>query len=231
MNETYAALDDEYIGQYLLLMVDPDASYPENPQNRFIIHWWQEGMTKSTTEVNSTSIGGTRLVNSTAPRVSYRRPRPPTNSSAHRYISYLFEQPANFQVPEAYSGYGNQNASRFPLEQFLQAAALDNPIAANYFYCSNQTAVSPTFVAVPGQQYPGGNGAMITQGTNEPSSTGPSSSPAATATTTSASPPSGSGSATGSASPAAYTGSGNAFKSENTLAGMILAIGASLALL
>ena len=212
-------------------MVDPDASYPENPQNRFIIHWWQESLTKSTTEVNSTSIGGTRLVNSTEPRVSYRRPRPPTNSSAHRYIQYLFEQPSTFQVPDAFSGYGNQNASRFPLQQFLEAANLDDPVAANYFYCSNQTTVPATFIAAPGGQYPGGNGAMVTQGTNEPSSTSSSSSASATGTATSASTPSGSGTATGVVPPATYTAMGNTFKSDNTLTGMILAIGASLALL
>ena len=229
-------------------MVDPDASYPENPLNRFIIHWWQEDLTKSSTEVNSTSIGGTRLVNNTAPRVTYRRPRPPTNSSAHRYIQYLFEQPDNFQVPEAYAGYGNQNASMFPLEQFLDDADLEDPIAANYFYCSNQTAVPATFVAARGEEYPGGNGAMVTQGTNEPSSTGASSVAPATETATSsisddgsnvsatdtASSPSssaGSGTATGAASPEASTAIGSTSKSDNTLAGMVLAVGVSLALL
>ncbi|KAK5948850.1 hypothetical protein OHC33_010101 [Knufia fluminis] len=223
VNETYDALDDDYKGQYLLLMVDPDASYPENPTNRFIIHWWQEGLTKSTTEVNSTSIDGTRLVNSTAPRVSYRRPRPPTNSSAHRYIQYLFEQPDNFQVPEAYSGYNDQNITKFPLEQFLEAVSLEDPVAANYFYCSNQTAVPATFVAAPGEQYPGGNGAMITQGTNEPTSTGASSSASATGTATS--------SGTGPVSPIPSAGMGNIVKGDSSLKGLFLAIGASLAFL
>lgn len=213
VNETYAALNNDYTGQYLLFMVDPDASYPENPQNRFIIHWWQQGLTKSTTEANSASIGGTRLVNNTAPRVSYRRPRPPTNSSAHRYIQYLFEQPSNFQVPEAYSGYNDQNITRFPFQQFLNDAGLEDPVAANYFYCSNQTAVPATFVAAPGGEYPGGNGAMITQGTNEPTPTDSSSS-----------------TATGAVSPAAYTGAGSTFRSDNSLASVLLAMGALLAL-
>ncbi|KAK5079901.1 hypothetical protein LTR70_005632 [Exophiala xenobiotica] len=218
VNETYAGLNNDYTGQYLLFMVDPDASYPENPQNRFIIHWWQEGLTKSTTEVDSASIGGTRLVNDTAPRVSYRRPRPPTNSSAHRYIQYLFEQPSNFQVPEAYSGYNDQNITRFPFEQFLNDAGLEAPVAANYFYCSNQTAVPATFVAAPGEEYPGGNGAMITQGTNEPTPTGGSSSASSTST------------ATGAASPATYTGAASTFSSDTTLTSVLLAMGAFLAL-
>lgn len=218
VNETYDALNNDYTGQYLLFMVDPDASYPENPLNRFIIHWWQEGLTKSTTEVDSASIGGTRLVNDTAPRVSYRRPRPPTNSSAHRYIQYLFEQPSNFQVPEAYSGYNDQNITRFPFVQFLNDAGLEAPVAANYFYCSNQTAVPATFVAAPGEEYPGGNGAMITQGTNDPTPTGGSSSASSTST------------ATGAASPATYTGAASTFSSDTTLTSVLLAMGAFLAL-
>lgn len=198
-------------------MLDPDASYPENPTSRWIIHWWQTGLTKSTTEVNSTAIGGTRLVNNTAPRVAYRRPRPPTNSSAHRYIQYLFEQPSNFQIPAQYSGYGTgTNTSRFPFESFVAAANLGDPVAANYFYCSNQTVVPGTFVAAPGSQYPGGNGAMITQGTNNPT---PTSSGSASATS--------SGSAVSSL-PAQGAGT---IQSGNTAFGVVLAIAAAWALL
>lgn len=168
-------------------MVDPDASYPQNPTNRFIIHWWQQGLVKSTTQANSTSIGGTQLVNTTAPRVAYRRPAPPTNSSAHRYIQYLFQQPPNFAVPAAYSGYNAMNASRFPFEQFVRDANLGSPVAANYFYCSNQSVVPALFAGAPGSQYPGGNGAMITQGTNLPSASS-SASASATASRTSGTP-------------------------------------------
>lgn len=216
MNESYGSLDYEYTGQYLLFLLDPDASYPENPTSRWIIHWWQQGLTKSTTEVNSTAIGGTRLVNSTdtAPRVAYRRPRPPFNSSAHRYIFYLFEEPNNFQVPEQYAGYSAQNGSRFPFEQFLDDTNLGDPVAANYFYCSNETAVPDTFVGAPGQQYPGGNGAMITEGTNNP-------------TPTSGSPSSTSAGSAVSTLPA----QGAAATTENAALGLWLAFGASLALL
>lgn len=216
VNESYSSLDYEYTGQYLLFMVDPDASYPENPLNRWILHYWQEGLTKSTSQVNDTSIGGTLLVNSTAARAEFRRPGPPTNSSAHRYILYLFEQPSNFQVPEAYSGYSSTNRTRFPFEQFIDAANLDAPVAANYFYCSNETAVPNTFVAAPGQEYPGGNGAMITQGTNIPSST----SAGATATASPSSPV--------SSIPAQGAG---VVHSGNAAFGMVMAVGAAWALL
>lgn len=230
-------------------MLDPDASYPENPQNRWIIHWWQEGLTRSNdTSGNRAGANlGTRLTNSTAPRVAYRGPRPPTNSSAHRYIQYLFEVNSTFQVPPAYSGYGTgTNTSRFPFEQFVQDANLGDPIAANYFFCSNQTSVPLQFVAQPGEQYPGGNGAMVTQGTNEPSSTasggasstsgGSSSTSGGAATTTSgsasaaSSAPSGASATTSNADPSApgsvSTGAACAFGVDSAALGMGLAIGA-----
>lgn len=216
MNESYDSLDYEYTGQYLLFMVDPDASYPQNPTNRWIVHFLQEGLAKSTSEVNNTGIGGTLLVNTTAPRIEFRRPSPPTNSSAHRYILYLFEQPSSFQIPEQYSGYSSTNRSRFPFEQFLDDAQLGDPVAANYFYCSNETAVPNTFVAAPGSEYPGGNGAMITQGTNNPTPTGASN----TATASPSSPV--------STIPAQGAG---VVHSENAAFGIVLAIGAAWALL
>lgn len=183
INESRASTNASYTGQYVLFMLDPDASYPQNPTNRWIVHWWQTGLVKSTTQVNSTSIGGTQLVNNTAPRVSYRRPAPPTNSSAHRYIQWLFEQPQNFQIPAAYSGYNQTNASRFPFEQFVKDANLGAPVAANYFYASNQSVVPGLFVGAPGSQYPGGNGALISNGTNIPTSSA-SSGGSATSTST-----------------------------------------------
>ncbi|KAK5074993.1 hypothetical protein LTS08_005429 [Lithohypha guttulata] len=211
VNESYQSLGSAYTGQYVFFMLDPDASYPENPQNRWVIHWWQQGLTKSTSQVNDSGIGGTLLQNNTQPRVAYRRPRPPTNSSAHRYIQYLFEQPPNFSIPAIYSGYNNTNASRFPFEQFVADAGLNQPVAANYFYCSNQTAVPATFVAAPGGQYPGGNGAMITQGTNLPS-----------ATSTMVGP-------TSATSPAVYTGSAASVEPGSYVAHFLLAFGASWA--
>lgn len=211
MNESYSSLDYEYTGEYIVFMLDPDASYPQNPTNRFIIHYWQEGLTKSTSEVNDTTSGGTRLVNTTAAVAEFRRPAPPTNSSAHRYILWLFEQPSGFQVPEQYSGYSSMNRTRFPFQQFLSDTNLGDPVAANYFYCSNETVVPNNFVGAPGSEYPGGNGAMITQGTNDP-------------TPTAASP-------TGPTAPVSTFTGAAAVNSGNAALGMVMAIGAAWALL
>ncbi|KAJ9654881.1 hypothetical protein H2198_006154 [Neophaeococcomyces mojaviensis] len=219
VNTSYTTLNNNYSGQYMLMMVDPDASYPENPSNRFIVHWWQMNLTRSTQASDtSDSIGGTRLINGTAPRVPYRRPAPPTNSSAHRYIQYLWEQPVNFTIPSAYQGFNSSNIRQFNLTGFVQAARLNNPVAANYFFCSNQTNVPTTFVAAPGGEYPGGNGAAITSGP------GPSITPTSTAgaSSTSGASSSGSGSspsasASGSMAPASKNG-------LNSLLGIIFAL-------
>jgi phosphatidylethanolamine-binding protein len=165
-----------YNGPYTLLMVDPDARYPQSPNLRWILHWLQTDLTTAPPAVDGTS----QLVNSTAPRAQYMRPAPPTNSSAHRYILYAFQQPPNFVIPQAFEGYGGMNRTMFNLTQFLDASNLgQTPAAAMYFYASNQTIVPQDFIAPPGSTYPGGNGDMITVG-----STSTGSSATATATIT-----------------------------------------------
>lgn len=161
----YQALAN-YTGNYIVMMVDPDASYPENPTNRFILHWMQPNMTQSinvTISSNLTLIGH-QLVNSSASLVSYNPPRPPTNSSAHRYILYAFHQPANFSIPSQWSGLSAQNRSRFNLTNFIRDTNLGTPAAANYFYVSNQTSVPTNFTAAAGGSYPSGNGVAVTSG-------------------------------------------------------------------
>jgi hypothetical protein len=184
-------------------MVDPDARYPQAPTSRFVLHWLQTDMTTAPQAADGTS----QLINSTAPRAPFRRPGPPTNSSAHRYILYAFFQHENFTFPAAFEGYNATNRTSFNLTEFLDQSNLgQSPAAAMYFFASNQTDVPADFVATAGATYPGGNGEMITAGPG-PSIT-PSSSPAAaTATTTgTGSGTSESASATGSAPAATFTG-------------------------
>ncbi|KAJ9604169.1 hypothetical protein H2200_011003 [Cladophialophora chaetospira] len=174
----------DYNGSYALIMVDPDARYPQAPTSRFILHWLQFNLTTAP----ASDDGTTQLVNSTAPQAPYRGPAPPTNSSAHRYILYAFFQHENFTFPQAYEGYNATNRTSFNLTDFLDQSNLGpSPAAANYFYASNETAVPPDFIAAAGATYPGGNGEMITAGPG-PSIT-PSSTPAtATASTTGSAP-------------------------------------------
>lgn len=183
-----------YNGSYVVLMVDPDARYPQNPSLRFIIHWLQTDMTPMAVAADGTS----RLVNSSAPRVPYLGPAPPTNSSAHRYIVYAFFQHDNFTFPPDFEGFNATNRISFNLTTFLDDSHLGQvPAAAMYFFASNETGVPPEFSAAAGGTYPGGNGDMITAGP------GPSFTPASTATAATAS---GTGSATGSAASTTPTG-------------------------
>lgn len=192
-----AAMYDDvanYNGQYLILMLDPDASTPEQPDLRFFLHWLApnvtqtqgaDGQRKLVPPSNATGAGLTDFV-------SYRAPAPGVTSSAHRYILYAFEQPDSFAVPAAFEGLaGGQNRSNFNLTSFMAEADLERPLAAEYFYVSRQAAVPGDFVGAAGGTYPGGNGGAIFE--DSPNAAG-------NATTTTAS-----GTATGSAATAAAT--------------------------
>lgn len=81
----------------------------------------------------------------------YARPMPPPSSSAHRYIQYIFYQPANFSIPAAWSGYSAENRSNFDTDAFIAASGLGQPFGANYFLCSNGSdAIAPFAVQDPG---------------------------------------------------------------------------------
>ncbi|KIW64816.1 hypothetical protein PV04_09724 [Phialophora macrospora] len=192
-----------YNGSYTLLMVDPDARYPEAPTSRFILHWLQTNMTTAPQAADGTS----QLINTTEPRAPYRGPAPPTNSSAHRYILYAFFQHENFTFPPDFEGYNATNRTNFNLTEFLDESNLgQTPAAAMYFFASNETGVPPDFVAAAGGTYPGGNGEMITAGP------GPSITPTSTPATATAS-------ATGTSSEATSSGSGTGSASATGSAG------------
>lgn len=165
LNTTAYMSLSNYTGDYVVCMVDPDASYPEDPTKRFILHWLQPNMSQSTNvTVADLTLTGVQLVNDSAPAVPFQRPTPPTNSSAHRYIIYAFQQPANFAIPAAYSGFSAQNRTNFNLSNFIRDAELGTPAAANYFYVSHETSVPDNFTAAAGGSYPGGNGDAVSSG-------------------------------------------------------------------
>ena len=137
-------------------MVDPDASTPQQPTRRFILHWMGGNFTADP----STGV----FSNSTPAVVDYARPMPPPTSDPHRYILYAFQQPAAFAVPEAFSGFSAQNRTNFNLTSFISAAMLMDPAAANYYFVQNKTGTPPDFTASAGGEYPGGNGMAVTQG-------------------------------------------------------------------
>jgi len=206
-----------YNGSYVLLMVDPDARFPENPTLRFILHWLQTDVTTAPVGPDGTS----QLINNTAARVPYRGPGPPTNSSAHRYIFYAFFQHDNFTFPAAFESFNATNRANFNLTAFLDESNLGQvPAAAQYFYASNQTGVPQDFSAAAGGTFPGGNGAMITQGPG-PVVTGSTPS-TVSATTTGSGGATGTASATGSA--ASASGSSNAVALQASTRGLFVVL-------
>lgn len=150
----------DYNGNYVILMVDPDAPSPDNPTRRFILHWLAANVTQGT-EAQAPLTGQRALTNSTPALVPYRPPMPPTNSSAHRYIIYAFAQPDNFAIPQSFSGFSDQNRSMFSLDRFISEAGLERPAAGEFWYVSREPEVPGTFVALAGGAYPGGNGAAV----------------------------------------------------------------------
>ena len=183
-------------------MVDPDAPSPDNPTRRFILHWLATNV--SQTDTAKSPQTGRQLSNVTVNAVPYNPPQPPTTSSAHRYILYAFQQPDDFVIPAAYSGFSATNRTNFNLTGFIEAASLGRPAAGEYFYATRQDSVPPDFIALPGGEYPGGNGNAIFVGSSgsatqsasssEPSSTsggsaesGSKSGPASTTASTAAS--------------------------------------------
>lgn len=151
-----------YDGQYVVVMVDPDATTPDKPDHRFILHWLAPNMTQGATGSAVLPQSGVELINATENFTPYRSPGPALNSSAHRYILYAFRQPEGFAVPGEFDTFaGGANRMGFNLTGFIDLAGLGNPAVAEYMYVSRQAAVPGDFVALPGGEFPGGNGNAI----------------------------------------------------------------------
>lgn len=156
-------------------MVDPDASTPENPTRRFILHWLAPNTTQRDITDNTPQRGLRSLTPpsgaSVADLVPYNPPTPGNTSSAHRYILYAFAQPANFALPAAFANFsGGANRANFNVTGFMAAAGLSRPMAAEYFYVNRQSNVPGNFIALAGGSYPGGNGGAIFE--NSPNAAG-----------------------------------------------------------
>ncbi|EHA46837.1 hypothetical protein MGG_08772 [Pyricularia oryzae 70-15] len=171
--QKFKALAD-YKGEYIIVMIDPDAPSPDDPKLKFILHWLQTSVTAQTTMASNSTLGGQMALLPKAgqqPQVPYAPPAPPPTSSAHRYIIYAFAQPSNFTMPRTFANFSGTNRASFNIDNFVRDANLDKPLAAEYFYVSRQSNVPGTFVDQPGGSYPGGNGnAIFTANQTRPAS-------------------------------------------------------------
>ncbi|KAK1402882.1 Phosphatidylethanolamine-binding protein PEBP [Heracleum sosnowskyi] len=104
---------------YTLLMVDPDAPSPSDPNLREYLHWL-------VTDIPATT--GTHFGQET---MCYESPRP--SSGIHRFVFVLFRQLGRQTV---YAPCWRQN---FNTREFAETYNLGSPVAALYFNCQRET--------------------------------------------------------------------------------------------
>ncbi|KAJ4793314.1 Flowering locus T [Rhynchospora pubera] len=104
---------------YTLVMVDPDAPSPSEPNHRETLHWLVA------------NIPGTTGVNFGQEIVSYEEPKP--TLGIHRFVFVLFQQPSR-QTVEAPGWRPNFNT-----RDFAELYNLGSPVAAVYFNCQRES--------------------------------------------------------------------------------------------
>lgn len=113
---------------YLVVSLDIDAPFPSFDVLGPILHWIQPG-------VKVTESG---TLDTTAPFVAnYIGPAPPPGSSPHRYIFFLYEEPAGFDAkahaPPNGQKLGNWNRMRYDFDAWAKKINLGSVVAFNYF--------------------------------------------------------------------------------------------------
>lgn len=113
---------------YLVVHLDIDAPFPSWTVLGPILHWIQPGVKVTETSTLDTS----------APFIAnYIGPAPPPGSSPHRYIFFLYEEPAGFE-PKKYAPADGQTLSnwyrmRYDLDSWAKEIGLGSVLAFNYF--------------------------------------------------------------------------------------------------
>ncbi|KAF9674526.1 hypothetical protein SADUNF_Sadunf10G0136300 [Salix dunnii] len=123
---------------YTLVMVDPDAPSPSNPNLREYLHWlwWtlmhpaQATRTKENTRL-VTDIPATTGASFGQEVVCYESPRP--TAGIHRFVFVLFRQLGRQTV---YAPGWRQN---FKTREFAELYNLGSPVAAVYFNCQRES--------------------------------------------------------------------------------------------
>ncbi|KAI1084268.1 putative protease inhibitor [Whalleya microplaca] len=119
-------------GTYLVVSLDLDAPFPSFSVLGPILHWIQPGLQASPADQGGFSL------KATAPFVTnYIGPGPPPGSSPHRYVFFLYEQPADFDGKK-YAAPNGQNVGigprvRYDLDAWEKEIKLGPLLAANYF--------------------------------------------------------------------------------------------------
>lgn len=113
---------------YLVVGLDIDAPFPSWGVLGPILHWIQPGAKATESSTLDTSD----------PFVAdYIGPAPPPGSSPHRYIFFLYEEPAGFDAKKYAPADGkklsNWNRMRYDLDSWAKEINLGPVLAFNYF--------------------------------------------------------------------------------------------------
>ncbi|KAI0205313.1 phosphatidylethanolamine-binding protein [Astrocystis sublimbata] len=121
---------------YLWMMIDLDASTnfanPKAGQQASYLHTVLRDFKASGA---ASGEGITTLTTTARGPVAWFGPAPPAENPPHphRYTNLLWEQPANWQIPAAANSMLQSQKVGFNVANFITAAGLSDPIAANYF--------------------------------------------------------------------------------------------------
>ena len=116
-----------------MVALDIDAPFPSWAGLGPIQHWIQSGL-----RVEQDSSDTKNLKATNVPFIAdYIGPAPPPGSAPHRYVFFLYNEPADFDVkkhaPPEGKHVGNFKRMWYKLETFEREANLGPIIAANYF--------------------------------------------------------------------------------------------------
>jgi hypothetical protein len=111
-------------------MIDIDIY--RNGRYTHLLHWYQSdlALVETTSELVPTC--------STRKRAAYGGPSPPP-SSTHRYVELVFKQPIEYKFPVDFEPYLEPSIPArlfFNITDFVKAANIGDPVAANYFTVS-----------------------------------------------------------------------------------------------
>lgn len=138
--------------RYIIFMIDVDVA--RNGTRVPLLHWLVPNVaiaangSLSIPVPTNGSAGG-------VPGAVYAQPSPPVGDIPHRYTQILFAQPASFVFPASFSYVNPVNPANatarvgFNITQFIQAAGLSAPLAANYISVQNLTGVTGTATTFP----------------------------------------------------------------------------------
>jgi len=120
-------------------MIDLDV--PRNNSRVTILHWFEPNVRVTSATDNTLLIPAAN-----GSGASYLQPSPPVGDIPHRYVFLLFAQPANFTVPSQFAAINPPASTQarigFNINDFVAAAGLGQPLAANYITVQNTTGAA-----------------------------------------------------------------------------------------